>query len=288
MLYVRQDLHGSSAVFGALLAATSGRRGGRRDLLGQGDRAAGVLPDAGTVCSCMRCSWRRQASLADTYLVALVFFAQGIPVLIFTVAAATVRQALIPEGLLARVSAIFYLAGAGMAPLGLLAGGLIGTYLGLRATFLVGAAGLAPQWFCSAGHSPAWIRECPGDRCHARKTGGWTARWRADLKGLCLRGHASGALERACAVLSAARWRWAGARARRWVSGCGSSGGRWAGQPVAGGSPAGWSAFLRCLGRCFAVVRVARSTRWPADGAQSWPGQRFRIGMQPPCTWNPP
>ena len=143
VLYVRQDLHGSSAVFGALLAATS-----------VGAVAGGIF--SGRVIA--RLGFSRAlapslllyallmappAFLADTYLVALVFFAQGIPVLIFTVAAATVRQTLIPEGLLARVSAIFYLAGAGMAPLGLLAGGLIGTYLGLRATFLIGATGLA-------------------------------------------------------------------------------------------------------------------------------------------------
>jgi hypothetical protein len=83
------------------------------------------------------------AFLSNLYPVALVCFLQGIPVLIFTVAAATTRQTLIPASLMARVTSIFYLAGAGTAPLGLLAGGLIGSHLGLRATFIVGGTGLA-------------------------------------------------------------------------------------------------------------------------------------------------
>jgi MFS family permease len=147
-------------VFGALLAATSAGAVAGGAFSGKVIARLGFSRALAPSLLVYALLMAPPAFLASTYLVAAVFFAQGIPILIFTVAAATVRQTLIPEGLLARCSAIFYLAGAGMAPLGLLAGGLIGTCLGLRTTFLVGAAGLAASvalltpWSCST---------CPGD-----------------------------------------------------------------------------------------------------------------------------
>lgn len=143
VLYVREDLHGSSAAFGGLLAATSagatlgGLLAGRLiDRLGTGRILAPSLLMYAVLMV-------PPAFLASVFPVALVFFAQGLPVLVFTVAAATARQSLTPQPLMARVTSVFYLAGAGIAPVGLLAGGFIGSHLGLRAAFLIGGAGLA-------------------------------------------------------------------------------------------------------------------------------------------------
>ncbi|MGA8117284.1 MAG: MFS transporter [Actinocatenispora sp.] len=57
--------------------------------------------------------------------------------------AVTTRQLLCPERLLGRVSATMELMVWGVMPLGALAGGLLGTYLGLRATLLVGGVVIA-------------------------------------------------------------------------------------------------------------------------------------------------
>ena len=143
VLYTKEDLHSSSAAFGGLLAATAAGAvlGGifSRRLISRLGIARTLAPSLLLYSLLMV----PPAFIASIYPVGLVFFLQGIPILIFTVAAATARQTLVPANLMARVAGIFYLAGAGMAPLGLLAGGFIGSYLSLRATFLFGAAGLA-------------------------------------------------------------------------------------------------------------------------------------------------
>jgi MFS family permease len=143
VLYTKQDLHGSSVAFGALLAATSAGAilGGlfSARLISRLGTARALAPSLMLYAVLMV----PPAFLSSIYLAGLDFFLQGIPVLVFTVAAATVRQTVTPQHLMARVTAVFYLAGAGMSPLGLLAGGLIGSAIGLRATFLIGGAGLA-------------------------------------------------------------------------------------------------------------------------------------------------
>lgn len=143
VLYTKQDLHAASVAFGGLLAATAagavlgGLFSGR--LISRLGIARVLAPSLILYAALMA----PPAFIPNLYLVVPVFFLQGIPILIFTVAAATARQTLVPNSMLARVSAIFYLAGAGLAPLGLLAGGFIGSYVSLRATFLFGAVGLA-------------------------------------------------------------------------------------------------------------------------------------------------
>ncbi|WP_290862878.1 MFS transporter [Hamadaea sp.] len=55
----------------------------------------------------------------------------------------TLRQASVPDELLGRVTAAYRLIVLGVVPLGALAGGLLGRGLGLRAPFVIAAAGLA-------------------------------------------------------------------------------------------------------------------------------------------------
>lgn len=143
VLYTTEDLHAPGAAFGGLLAATAA------GAIAGGLMSARLVARLGAIrllapaLLAYAILMVPPAFLTSVYPVAVVGFLQGVPVLIFTVAAATARQALVPQNLMARVTSVFYLAGAGTAPLGLIAGGLIGSQLGLRATFIVGGAGLA-------------------------------------------------------------------------------------------------------------------------------------------------
>jgi predicted MFS family arabinose efflux permease len=53
----------------------------------------------------------------------------------------SLRQAIVPDHLLGRVTAAMRLIGAGALPIGAAFGGIIAGFLGLRAPFLVAAAG---------------------------------------------------------------------------------------------------------------------------------------------------
>ncbi|TYB61817.1 MFS transporter [Nonomuraea sp. PA05] len=75
-------------------------------------------------------------------VVGVAFFAQGIPLVAWTVVSTTIRQALVPDELLGRVASVFRLVASGFSPLGMLAGGLLAGWLGLRAVYLVSAAGI--------------------------------------------------------------------------------------------------------------------------------------------------
>lgn len=54
----------------------------------------------------------------------------------------SLRQAIAPPHLLGRVNATMRVIGAGMAPVGALIGGVLGTLIGLRAAILIGAIGM--------------------------------------------------------------------------------------------------------------------------------------------------
>lgn len=58
---------------------------------------------------------------------------------VFRVAQISVRQALVPVGVLGRVGGALNLLGWGIAPLGALIGGVLGQVIGLRPTLLLGA-----------------------------------------------------------------------------------------------------------------------------------------------------
>jgi MFS family permease len=143
VLYAKQELALGSVGFGALFAVTSagavlGGLAAARFVTSR-NAARVVIPAQALYLLCLV----PPAFLASPIAVGAVFFLQGLPILVFSVGSATIRQLLIPRELMGRVSAVFYLAGAGITPLGLLAGGLIADRTGLRATFLIGAAGMA-------------------------------------------------------------------------------------------------------------------------------------------------
>jgi len=70
-------------------------------------------------------------------LVLMGLFAGGLGSLVWNVVTITLRQQLVPAGLLGRVTSAYRLVGLGAIPLGALAGGLVAHALGLRAVYLL-------------------------------------------------------------------------------------------------------------------------------------------------------
>lgn len=80
---------------------------------------------------------------------------------VFFVNQTSVRQALVPDRLLGRVNASFWMVVRGAVPLGALLGGLLGTKFGLRATLLVGAMGALCSGFFLLRSPVSTLREQP-------------------------------------------------------------------------------------------------------------------------------
>ncbi len=74
------------------------------------------------------------------------FFLQGVGITGCNVHVDSIRQAIIPNQLQGRVNASYRLLASGALSLGALAGGWLGTRIGLQQTLLVGAVGLLSTW----------------------------------------------------------------------------------------------------------------------------------------------
>jgi len=68
-------------------------------------------------------------------------FLSGFGVMILDIAGATIKAALVPDRLRARVSGAYMVVNYGVRPLGSLLGGLLGSTIGLRPTLWIAAAG---------------------------------------------------------------------------------------------------------------------------------------------------
>jgi MFS family permease len=68
-------------------------------------------------------------------------FLSGFGVMILDISGATIKAALVPDRLRARVSGAYMVVNYGVRPLGAIAGGALGTWIGLRTTLWIGAAG---------------------------------------------------------------------------------------------------------------------------------------------------
>lgn len=77
---------------------------------------------------------------ASPWLVGAAFAVTGMAAVMWNVVTVSLRQRIVPDGLLGRVNASYRLLAWGSQPLGALLGGLVGELLGLRAVFL--AAGV--------------------------------------------------------------------------------------------------------------------------------------------------
>jgi predicted MFS family arabinose efflux permease len=77
-----------------------------------------------------------------------IFAFEGFGVAVTVVHVISLRQAVTPDGMLARMNATYRTLTYGMIPLGALLGGLLGEVLGPQAALVVGAVGIAiaPVW----------------------------------------------------------------------------------------------------------------------------------------------
>jgi predicted MFS family arabinose efflux permease len=62
-------------------------------------------------------------------------------VMILDISSATIKAALVPDRLRARVSGAYMVVNYGVRPLGALVGGALGTWIGLRTALWIGAGG---------------------------------------------------------------------------------------------------------------------------------------------------
>jgi MFS family permease len=83
------------------------------------------------------------AFLSSAFVVGAVLFLQGLPLIAWSVVSRTALQTMVPEHLLGRVFSVFRLLGAGLAPIGLLLGGLLAGTFGLRSVFVISGVGVA-------------------------------------------------------------------------------------------------------------------------------------------------
>jgi predicted MFS family arabinose efflux permease len=74
------------------------------------------------------------------YLFAAEFFS-GFGVMILDITGGSIKTALVPDRLRARVAGAYQVVNYGVRPLGALAGGALGTWIGLRPTLWIGALG---------------------------------------------------------------------------------------------------------------------------------------------------
>ena len=75
--------------------------------------------------------------ISQLWVVAVLFVLNGVATMVWNVITVSLRQTVIPPGLLGRVNSVYRFVGWGAIPLGALAGGLLASALGLRATFVV-------------------------------------------------------------------------------------------------------------------------------------------------------
>jgi hypothetical protein len=80
----------------------------------------------------------------------------------------TMRQRLVPDHLLGRITSLYRTVADGSEALGALVGGVFAAIAGIRATVLVGALPSPPPWSCSAGTTaaPPQTRKCQVPAAH--------------------------------------------------------------------------------------------------------------------------
>jgi MFS family permease len=81
---------------------------------------------------------------ADWVVLGLLFaadFLSGVGVMILDITGGSIKAALVPDRLRARVSGAYMVVNYGVRPLGALAGGALGSWLGLRPTLWIATVG---------------------------------------------------------------------------------------------------------------------------------------------------
>lgn len=166
ILYATRQLDVSPALLGLILGA--GAIGGLVGSMfaGRISRRLGIGPAFVLGCILFPAPFLL-VPLADgprPLVLALLFvfeFGTGFGVMLLDITGGAIQQALVPDRIRARVSGAFMMVNFGVRPLGALAGGVLGTAIGLRPTLWVAAVGgLAGVLFLLSSPIPR-LRELP-------------------------------------------------------------------------------------------------------------------------------
>ena len=127
------------AAFGLLLACVAGGAVLGSVIAERAQRALGRVRVLIVAVTGFACAFAVPALTTATIPVAVALFSAGLLMMLANVIMVSLRQLIVPEGLLGRTNATMRLLGIGLSPLGALAAGPVADLLGLRAVFL-GAA----------------------------------------------------------------------------------------------------------------------------------------------------
>jgi len=139
VLYAQEILHLNDGAYGFLLAAgsigsfvgsISAWRTSQR--LGISQSLVLVLLTLALTCLAMGLS-------SQTIVVGAVWIANSFAEMVWVVITVSLRQAIVPDRLLGRVTSVYRLLGWGAIPLGAVLGGFLGRAVGLRSPFFVSA-----------------------------------------------------------------------------------------------------------------------------------------------------
>ena len=120
-------------MLGSLVTGRLSRRFGVGPVLVIG---LGALPGAARARAA-----RRRSELDDLACLFLAEFGSGFGVMLLDISANAITSALVPDRLRARVSGAYMVVNYGVRPLGALAGGALGTWIGLRPTLWIATVG---------------------------------------------------------------------------------------------------------------------------------------------------
>ncbi|MEN3306333.1 MAG: hypothetical protein V7603_2535 [Micromonosporaceae bacterium] len=139
VLFARDALHLPTSAYGLLLTVyalgtIAGGVAGRRPMRRLGLRRTAQLAAAGGAVA-----WAGLAVSTAWWMAAGFLVLMGVVSMMWSVAEVTLRQTAVPAALLGRVSSAMSLLARGTAPLGAPVGGLLASWLGLRATVGVSA-----------------------------------------------------------------------------------------------------------------------------------------------------
>lgn len=143
VLYVIQILHQQPGAYGVLLAvgAVGGIAAG--PIGSRLTRRLGRWPVLLLAGLGLAASQLVLGLAANVLTAALMLVANSAALALFSMTTATMRQRLVPDGLLGRVTSLYGTVSGGAGAVGALAGGALATAAGIRATMMVGAIPMA-------------------------------------------------------------------------------------------------------------------------------------------------
>jgi MFS family permease len=141
VLFAKQDLGATDAQFGLLMAVTAAGA-----VLGGllAPRIAGRVGLTGLIVGTYVCYGALLLPIAfvdSVWVVMVLFFAQGLPLIAAAAALRSMQQAAVPDHLMGRFAVLNRLVGALTMPAGLTAGGFLGAWLGLDVVWIIAGTG---------------------------------------------------------------------------------------------------------------------------------------------------